>query len=441
MPYAPGIVPTGTVLRRLLLALLAGWIAVLAFPGAAGAQEPSGTEREVAVNVVDRQGTREREDDEPVEGAVIVVTDAGGETVDEVETDEDGKATITLPGEGVYTATIDLDSLADDVGLPREGRESVQLDPTRTRILNFTLGDRERTTTGKIDQIPQLIFNGISFGLIIAITSVGLSLIFGTTGLVNFSHSEHVTWGAIVAWWINADHDLHILWAALLAIGIGAATAALVEKLLWSRLRSRGMSLVAMMIVSIGLSLAARSVLQLLFGGVFRPYEQYNVQQGIDVGPITASPKDFWLIAIILVVIVGVASMLQYTRIGKAMRAVSDNPDLAASSGIDVDRVILFVWALGGGLAALGGVLFGLQQQVQFEMGFRLLLLMFAGITLGGLGTAYGALVGSFVVGMFVELSTLVIATELKNVGALLVLIVVLLFRPQGILGRAERIG
>jgi len=123
------------------------------------------------------------------------------------------------------------------------------------------------------------------------------------------------------------------------------------------------------------------------------------------------------------------------------MRAVSDNPDLAASSGIDVERVILFVWALGGGLAALGGVLFGVQQQVHFEMGFRLLLLMFAGITLGGLGTAYGALVGSVAVGVFIELSTIWVPTELKTVGALFVLIVVLLIRPQGILGRAERIG
>ncbi len=289
--------------------------------------------------------------------------------------------------------------------------------------------------------MPQLVFNGLSFGLIIAITSVGLSLIFGTTGLVNFSHSEHVTWGAIVAWWINADHGVHIIPAAMLAILVGAASAALVDRLLWKRLRDRGMSLVAMMIVSIGLSLAARNVFQLVFGEIYRPYRQYNVQKGIDVGPITASPKDFWIIAIILVVIVGTASLLQFTRIGKAMRAVSDNPDLAASSGIDVDRVILFVWALGGGLAALGGILFGMQQQVQFEMGFRLLLLMFAGITLGGLGTAYGALVGSFVVGLFIETSTLVVPTELKNVGALAVLIVVLLLRPQGILGRAERIG
>ena len=430
---------------RLLLVVLVGaflLLGVLLPATAAGAQEPpAGEAVEIRVNVVDRQGTAERDDDEPVEGVVIVVTDAADEVVDEIETDEDGKATISLPGRGQYTATIDLDSLGDDVGLPREGRESVSIDPDRARILNVTLGDRERATSGSLDKVPQLLFNGFSFGLVIAITSVGLSLIYGTTGLVNFSHSEHVTWGAIVAWWINVDHGVHIALAAVIAIGIGALSAALVDRLLWKRLRDRGMSLVAMMIVSIGLSLAARSLFQLLFGGVFRPYRQWYRQDGIDIGPITTTPKIIWMIVLIIAVIVAVASLLQFTRIGKAMRAVADNGDLAASSGIDVDRVILFVWALGGGLAALGGILFGLQQQVQFEMGFRLLLLMFAGITLGGLGTAYGALVGSFVVGMFIELSTLVVPTELKNVGALLVLIVVLLFRPQGILGRAERIG
>ena len=429
---------------RLLFVVLAGALVLLGvlLPGlAAGAQEPPADGVEIRVNVVDRQGTAERDDDEPVEGAVIVITDASDEVVDEVETDEEGKATISLPGRGQFTATLDIDSLGEDVGLPREGRESVSIDPDRARILNITLGDRERATSGTLDKVPQLLFNGFSFGLVIAITSVGLSLIYGTTGLVNFSHSEHVTWGAIVAWWINVDHGVHIALAAVLAVGIGALSAALVDRLLWKRLRDRGMSLVAMMIVSIGLSLAARSLFQLLFGGVFRPYRQWYRQDGIDIGPITTTPKIIWMIVLIIAVIVAVASLLQFTRIGKAMRAVADNGDLAASSGIDVDRVILFVWALGGGLAALGGILFGLQQQVQFEMGFRLLLLMFAGITLGGLGTAYGALVGSFVVGMFIELSTLVVPTELKNVGALLVLIVVLLFRPQGILGRAERIG
>jgi branched-chain amino acid transport system permease protein len=431
-----------TLGRRILLLFVA---LVLAFLGLFALGTPAGArgsgEREISVTVVDKKGTADRKDDVFIEGAVIVVTDASDDEVDEVTTDEEGKATITLPGEGQYTATLDLDSLDDDVGLPRKGGESVSIDPNRARFLTFSLGARERATSSTWDKVPQLLFNGFSFGLVIAITSVGLSLIYGTTGLVNFSHSEHVTWGAIVAWWINVDHHVNIVLAALLAIAIGAATGALVDRLLWARLRTRGMSLVAMMIVSIGLSLAARNLFQLLFGGVFRPYRQYYRQDGIDIGPITTTPKILWMIALILVVIVGIATLLQYTRIGKAMRAVADNGDLAASSGIDVDRVILFVWALGGGLAALGGILFGLQQQVQFEMGFKLLLLMFAGITLGGLGTAYGALVGSFVVGMFIEMSTLVVPTELKNVGALLVLIVVLLVRPQGILGRAERIG
>ncbi len=426
---------------HLLFALLLGVLVLLGGAAPVAAQEPGDDAREVSVNVVDRKGTAERDDDEPVGGVVVVVTDAADEEVDEVETDEDGKATITLPGEGQYTATLDLDSLDEDVGLPREGREAISIDPNRSRILNFTLGDRERATSNTLDKVPQLLFNGFSFGLVIAITSVGLSLIYGTTGLVNFSHGEHVTWGAIVAWWINVDHDVHIIPATLIAIAIGAATGALVNRVVWSPLRSRGLSLVAMMIVSIGLSLAARSLFQLLFGGVFRPYRQFYRQDGIDIGPITTTPKILWMIGLIIIVIVAIASLLQYTLIGKAMRAVADNGDLAASSGIDVDRVILFVWALGGGLAALGGILFGLQQQVQFEMGFRLLLLMFAGITLGGLGTAYGALVGSFVVGMFIEVSTLIVPTELKNVGALLVLVAVLLVRPQGILGRAERIG
>jgi branched-chain amino acid transport system permease protein len=408
---------------------------------AAQTDEPTSTEREISVNVIDRQGTAERDDDEPVADAVIVVTDLSDEVVDEVTTDEDGEATITLPGEGQYTARLDLDSLDEDAGLPREGRETVEIDPTRARFLNFIVGDRERETRSTFDKVPQLLFNGLSFGLIIAITSVGLSLIFGTTGLVNFSHSELVTFGAIVAWWMNADHGIHIVPAALLAIAIGGLAGAVVDRALWAPLRRKGMSLIAMMIVSIGLSLAARSLLQLLYGGVFRPYRQFYRQDSIDIGPVTTTPKDVYMIVLILVVIVGVASLLQYSRIGKAMRAVSDNGDLAAASGIDVDRVVTFVWVLGSALAALGGVLFGLQQQVHFEMGFRLLLLMFAGVILGGLGTAYGALVGSFVVGMFVEVSTLVIPTELKNVGALLVLIVVLLIRPQGILGRAERIG
>ena len=125
------------------------------------------------------------------------------------------------------------------------------------------------------------------------------------------------------------------------------------------------------------------------------------------------------------------------------MRAVSDNPDLASATGINTDRIILIVWIIGAGLAGLGGVLLGLKEQVRWDGGFGLLLLMFAAITLGGLGNPFGALVGSFAIGMFVELWTWVFPSviELKTMGALIALIVLLLIRPQGILGRKERIG
>jgi neutral amino acid transport system permease protein len=120
---------------------------------------------------------------------------------------------------------------------------------------------------------------------------------------------------------------------------------------------------------------------------------------------------------------------------------VSDNPSLAAGAGINVERVITFVWVIGAALAGLGGTLLGFTQQVSFQMGFQILLLVFAAVTLGGLGTISGAIFGSLVVGLFIQLTTLIIPTELKNVGALLVLIVILLVRPYGLLGRRERVG
>ncbi|MDQ3353386.1 MAG: branched-chain amino acid ABC transporter permease, partial [Actinomycetota bacterium] len=159
------------------------------------------------------------------------------------------------------------------------------------------------------------------------------------------------------------------------------------------------------------------------------------------LGPVAIAPKDIFSIILSLAVLAAVGLALLRTKAGKAMRAVADNPDLAASSGIDVERVILLVWFFGGGLAALGGVLLGLTEQVSWQMGVQLLLLMFAGVILGGLGTAFGALVGSFVVGVFIQLSTLVVAPELKNVGALAILILILLVRPQGLLGQPERLG
>jgi branched-chain amino acid transport system permease protein len=196
-----------------------------------------------------------------------------------------------------------------------------------------------------------------------------------------------------------------------------------------------------MMIVSIGLALAGRYVIQFFFGGATQQLPGSN-SPILEFGSISISRNTLTSLVVSAIVIVAIGLLLLKTRFGKATRAVSDNPALAAASGIDVDRVIRIVWTAGGVLAALGGILWAYYRPgVTFNMGQQILLLIFAGVVLGGLGTIFGALLGSVLVGLFVELSTLWLEADLKYVGALLIMIVVLLFRPQGILGRKERVG
>jgi branched-chain amino acid transport system permease protein len=199
--------------------------------------------------------------------------------------------------------------------------------------------------------------------------------------------------------------------------------------------------LIAMMIISIGVALLLRNIYLYAVGGETQRYADYVTQSGLELGPLTVAPRTLISDILALAVLVGVGLALVMSRLGKATRAVADNPALAAASGINVDAIIRLVWAIGGALAALAGVLLALGEGIGFEMGFRILLLIFAAVVLGGLGTAFGALIGALLVGFLVQISTLWIPTELKYVGALGVLIVVLLVRPQGILGRSERIG
>jgi branched-chain amino acid transport system permease protein len=196
-----------------------------------------------------------------------------------------------------------------------------------------------------------------------------------------------------------------------------------------------------MLVVSIGVSLVIRYLVLYIYGGRPKAFLDFAVQEPYDWGPITVVPKDLWSIGLSIIVLTAVGLVLTRTRTGKAIRAVADNPDLARSSGIDVDRVILVVWGAGAALATLGGVLFASSELVDWQFGFKLLLLMFAGVTLGGLGTAFGAFVGSLIVGIIIQVSTLWISPELKNVSALTLLILILVIRPQGIFGQRERIG
>ena len=432
------------MIRRLVCSLAAaGAVALLAAPGAASAQEDGGELLRGNVrNEVEEDGEVNRV---PVEGVVLVVVDSAGAEVGTVTTDADGQFELDLPGPGDYTVRLDEGTLPDEVELRDDAQAelAVNVRPAERQILNYFLGESLRQTESRWDVLPQTIANGIKFGLIIAITAVGLSLIYGTTGLSNFAHGELVTLGAIVAWWMNQSVGLHILVAAPIGVLAAAAAGFLAEKSLWHPLRRRSVSLTSMMIVSIGVGLAARYLYLYTFGGRSRAYREYSVQSAIDIGPVSLTKRDLISMVICVLVLLGVALFLQRSRQGKAIRAVSDNPELSSATGINTDRVILLVWVAGGALAGLGGVLLGLDEQVRWNMGFTLLLLMFAAITVGGLGNAYGALVGSLLIGLAVELWTWIFpgAVELKNTGALITLIVVLLVRPQGLLGRKERVG
>lgn len=379
----------------------------------------------------------------PIEGVTVTVTTAEGDEVGDDTTDEDGRFEIDLPGAGDYVASIDASELPEGVTSSSVDR-AVTVGSGRVQRVAFALSDGSvGQGGGSTITVLQRFVEGLRFGLIIAITAIGLSLIYGTTGLTNFAHGELVAVGATIAFIINVSFGVQLIWATAIAVIVGAAFGGLNDLLLWRPLRRRRTGLIAMLVVSIGLSIVLRYVLLIRLGGGQTAYADYTSQRAKPYfgGIITLTDKDLASIILSVVVLVGVALMLQRTRVGKAMRAVADNRDLAAASGINVDRVILFVWMLGGGLAAFGGVLYGLSDQVAWDMGFRLLLLMFAGVTLGGLGTAYGALVGSVIVGVFVQMSTLVIPDELKNVGGLLLLIVILVVRPSGILGARERVG
>jgi neutral amino acid transport system permease protein len=389
----------------------------------------------------------------PVEGVNVVVTDAAGTELDSGTTDAKGLAELAVPTGGNFTVQLDADTLPDGLGLSEgdTGERVVTATEGLGGNANYNLGAATKAKS-KLDLLPQALLNGVRFGLVIAIMSVGLSLIYATTGLSNFAHAETVTMGAVVTWTVD-DHlrifhsttgisaGVQLAITSMFGIAAAALFSGLLETRIWRPMRRRHIGLTSMMIVSIGLAILVRFFIQFRFGGQPKSYREFSSQTNLSWLP--ATPRDLFAAGVSIVMLLGVAYMLMRTRTGKAIRAVSDNPELSSSSGINTDRIILFVWVLGGALAGLSGVLFGLDEQVQWNMGSRLLLLMFAAITLGGLGRPFGALVGSLVVGLMVQLWAWFFGgyADLKNVGALLALILILLVRPQGILGKKERVG
>jgi branched-chain amino acid transport system permease protein len=392
---------------------------------------------------------------EPIEGVTVTATAvdvaAGPDFDGEATSDEDGNWSIEVPGPGTYRVAIDVDTIPEGFALENPDRFELPRFPVfpgatvRNAVFAFESdegGGLQPPTT--FERFVRLFVSGIRFGLIIGLCSVGLSLIYGTTGLVNFAHGELVTLGALLAWFFNSSSggpELTLVFAAVIAIALSGAFGGGLEIVIWRPMVRRHSGNLARMLVSIGLALFLRYGYQVVFGSSNRSYRQYTTQEPLDLGPLNLTIKTYIVMLICLVALLAVGFALQRTRLGTAIRAVADERDLAASSGIDVRRVILVVWISGAALAALGGILLGVSQGVQWNMGFRLLLTMFAAVVLGGLGSAFGAMVGGLIVGIASDVSTYWIDPDLKFAVALVILILVLMVRPQGIFGVRERVG
>ncbi len=375
----------------------------------------------------------------------VHVTGPGG--FDEIATsDANGKWSVTVTEPGDYTAEVDAESLPDGVVITSdEGTVKVTITSlTQGKAVSFGVrtGSYKASVT-TLDRIIRSTFSGLRLGLLLALASIGLSLIYGTTGLSNFAHAEMVTMGGMLGYLVVNQWGVSPWLGCVLVVVFAGFTGYLQDAVIWKPLRRRGLGLAQMMIVTIGLALALQYVYQYFIAADTVKIVLTNPTPH-NLGAITFNTLDLMAMIVSIVVIAAVGYALLRTRIGRATRAVSDNPALASASGIDVDKVIRLVWTVSAALAGLSGILYSLviQHGMRWDSGLQILLLMFAAVTLGGLGTAFGALVGSLIIGLVVELAPVFGAPgDLKYASALLILILLLLVRPQGILGRAERVG
>lgn len=299
--------------------------------------------------------------------------------------------------------------------------------------------------------ILQYLVNGIVFSSVIVLGSIGLSIVYSIADFANFAHGDTMTvgaYGALVALPFVAGLGGELLGlpigfflALVVGMALAAAVALLTELVVYRPLDTDA---IGMLITSIGIAFIYRAILQAGFGSDFT---SYGIERS---GPIPSVRSTFGvalterslaMVVIAAALVVALHVLLQYTTLGRKMRAMADNPDLARVSGIRTDRVLLATWVVGAALAGAGGVFLGLSSQIDPRIGFDLLLVIFAAVILGGIGSVYGAMAGGFAIGMVHELTPLLsdygvpISTEYASAVAFVIMVVILLVRPSGIAG------
>ncbi|MCP2730691.1 branched-chain amino acid ABC transporter permease [Limnofasciculus baicalensis] len=282
-------------------------------------------------------------------------------------------------------------------------------------------------------QVPteQLIVNGIALGSIIALAAIGLTLTYGILRLSNFAHGDFMTLGAYFTWLANIN-GVNI-WISMILGAVGTVLVMLLSELwLWQPMRNARASSTSLIILSIGLALFLRNGIIFIWGGGNQSYN-LPVVPAIDLMGVKVA---YYRIIVVVMAVFAIAALhflLQNTKIGKAMRAVADNVDLARVSGINVEQVVIWTWVITGTLTAFGGAMYGLITAVRPNMGWFLILPMFASVILGGIGNPYGAILGAIIIGLAQELSVPWLGSEYKLAVALVVMVLMLLIRPQGL--------
>jgi branched-subunit amino acid ABC-type transport system permease component len=281
-----------------------------------------------------------------------------------------------------------------------------------------------------------VIWASLGFGVItasiLAIAAVGFTLQFGATNIFNLAYGDTMTAAAFVAYFVTEAHLG--LWVALLAGGVfGAIFSALLNRLVYAPFIRRGTRLFGMIIVSIAVSLILSNGMQAIFGANFY---SLNIPAGKPhkLGPFIFTTVQIAIIGIAIAAMLGVYLLLRHTRLGRAMRATANDAALARSCGIRTDLVIDVVWLVSGFLCGIGGVaLVANITSFNYGTGGQFIILILTAAVLGGVGQPYGAMVGALVIGVASEVSAAIISPEYKELVAFVILVIVLLIRPQGI--------
>jgi branched-subunit amino acid ABC-type transport system permease component len=280
------------------------------------------------------------------------------------------------------------------------------------------------------------------FGLItasvLALAAVGLSLQFGVTNYINFAYGEFLTLGAYLAWTLS-HIGINIYLSAAIATVLMGVFAVLLNQFLLKPFTKKGVPLLFLLVVTFGLSLFLSNLILAIWGPNFKSLDVLR-ETPHAIGPFLFTTGQLVIITIALVVMGGIHLLLTRTEIGKAMRAMSDNVDLAQVSGIDTDRITSFTWLLSGCLAGLAGIVLVINiTSFLPSLGGEFLFVIFAAVILGGVGSPYGAMLGALVIGLATEMSAVLINSAYKNDVAFALLILTLLLRPQGIIRMAGK--